>query len=61
MLFLKKKWGDEWNYTYTAEKDVLDIQLQVRQTLMPTIPENLKDVSSETLDTLNKIHNPKEL
>ncbi len=59
--FLMQEIGDEWNYTYTAEKDVLDIQLQVRQTLMPTIPENLKDVSEETLDTLNKIHNPKEL
>lgn len=57
--FLKKEIGDEWNYTYTAEENVLDIQLQVRKVDMPAIPEHLQEVSKDKLDTLTKLHSPK--
>lgn len=57
--FLRQEIGSEWNYTYTAEKDSLQIQLNVWID-PPTTLEHLKDVPKDKLETLKKIHAPKQ-
>ena len=54
--FLKKEIGDEWNYTFTAEKNSLQIQMNVwlepnNKLLKPTekvINKELQDARKKT-------------
>ena len=55
--FLKLQIGDEWNYTFTAEKKSLQIQLNVW--IDPQL-HHLRDVPKDKLEVLKELHGPKQ-
>tara|TARA_R110002167_G_C12478697_1_gene634345 strand:+ start:330 stop:545 length:216 start_codon:yes stop_codon:yes gene_type:complete len=56
--FLKKEVGDEWNYTFTAEENSLQIQMNVwiDPPASAELPEHLKNVSEDKLKELEQLH-----
>ena len=56
--FLKKEIGDEWNYTFTAEENSLQIQMNVwiDPPASAELPEHLKNVPEDKLKQLEQLH-----
>ena len=55
--FLKKEVGDEWNYTFTAEENSLQIQMNVwiDPPASAELPEHLKNVPEDKLKQLEQL------